>query len=222
MLVSWKDYPGNSPCTVQNWMRNSYSLCLCVLKFFMSIFRSINTVRLSQLDFLEWTKQSLYYKSQKCVLPPAWWVTQTWDPVQFGSGTEDSVLNKLDSLWYRRLGTNLTVSWLRFLWGQWRLCSVLDLVSLPQPSSWVLERGLRLLWFALPAVLGIPLPAGLARTHSALAKVNFSLRGQPQQGKDRCWLCQFSNHSSLFPAGISPADKWQQSLPCVDISGGER
>lgn len=31
--------------------------------------------------------------------------------------------------------------------------------------------------------LGIPLPVGLARTHSALAKVNFSLWGQPQQGK---------------------------------------
>lgn len=79
---------------------------------------------------------------------------RTWDSVGFGSDTEDAVLNKLDSLSYRRLGTNLTVSWLGLLRGQWSLGSVLDLVSLPQPSPWVLECGLRLLWFALTGVPG--------------------------------------------------------------------
>lgn len=35
----------------------------------------------------------------------------------FGSATEEAALNKLDSLSYRSLGTNLPVSWLRLFWG---------------------------------------------------------------------------------------------------------
>lgn len=57
MLANWKGCAGNLLWTMQGWMRDSYSLCLCMLKFFMCIFRSFNKIRLDQLDFLEWTKQ---------------------------------------------------------------------------------------------------------------------------------------------------------------------
>lgn len=164
--------------------------------------------------------QSLNNRPHKCVLPPAAWLTL--DPRSCGVWqwhrrrcSEQAGFPFVQEPWHRP-HCKLAQAFMGAMKAG--LCAGLRVSApgFPEHGSASGCPGLH-----CQESLGICLPAGLARTHSAPAKVNFPLWGQPRRGNVRCWLCQFSNHSSPFLAGISPAEKWQQFLPCAGNSRGQ-
>lgn len=136
----------------------------------------------------------------------------------FGSDTEDSVLNKLDSLSYRSLGTDLTISWLGLLWGQWRLGSALDSGASGSPEYRSAAWGCSGCTARIPGDLAA---SWLSQNTQCSSQSQLLPVTEPQRGSVRRWPCQTLDHNSSFPEGISPADKWQQSLPCVGSYRGQ-